>query len=678
VSETATPAQVHWDDDGQPLSSAYADVYFSRHDGLAESRHVFLNGNRLTERFNALCSGANHDTFTIAETGFGTGLNFLASWQLWREQTRGNNRLHFISVEKHPLTVQDLTRALALWPELADLASQLTAQYPAFIGLGLSRLYFSDNVSLTLIIDEAVAGFQSLLWPVTEPHRSRQPRVDAWFLDGFAPSKNPAMWSEPLFHSIASLSGPATTAATFSAAGVVKRGLLAAGFNIAKVPGFGRKREMITATNNTVITPPTSARALVDSYQQQACHSSDAQTALVIGAGLAGCHTARALAEAGWQVTVIEQNSPASGGSGNPQGLLYARLSHRRETLPLFNLQALLYAQQYYRHFWHNNPEAGARCGLLQLPSDEAQALMQQQVVAALNYPDNLVRLTDATEASRLSGIPLNRGGLYFPQCGWLDPRQVCAGLLDQPNITLLCGHKVGQLKQTDGHWQAVAHGTDRSIASAAVVVVACAELSTTLAQLAPLPLKPIRGQISSLSATTQSAKLNTALCAQGYLAPAYQGSHCLGATFNTKDQDVALSTQDHQRNLDHLTSLGLNVKQLFNNPTVKDINGGRAAFRCTTPDYLPVVGPVPDFAALKRDCAALKHNAKACGDTPPSYHKGLYVNGGHGSRGLAYTPVCGQLLADIINRQCAPVSAPLAQALHPARFALRDLIRGR
>ena len=669
-----SPAQLHWDADGQPLSSAYSDVYFSRHDGLAETRHVFIAANQLPARFAALEPSAS-TAFTIAETGFGTGLNFLATWQLWRQQPRGNNRLHFISVEKHPLALTDLTRALALWPELAPLAGQMTAQYPEFVGRGIQRLHFSDNVSLTLIIDEAAAGFNSLLWPnLASADANIQPRVDAWFLDGFAPSKNPGMWSDDLFASIAALSGHHTTAATFSAAGVVKRGLLSAGFTVRKVPGFGRKREMVIASRTE---PTTDNTAPFSGYYQHATHPPGPKTALVIGAGLAGCHSARALAESGWQVTVIEQDSPASGGSGNAQGLLYARLSHRRETLPLFNLHALMYAQRHYQPLWRDHPEAGKRCGLLQLADTEKQTAAQQQVVAALHYPDALVKAVSVAEATSLSGIALEQSGLYFANCGWLDPRYVCRWLLDHANIQLRCGETVARLTQQEGHWHALT-AQNRTVASATIAVVACAERSAELTQLQPLPLKPIRGQISTLAATSASNKLATALCGHGYLAPANNGSHSLGATFNLGEYDLALTDEDHQRNLQHLRELGQSVTELFGDPGVGQIKDGRAAFRCTTPDYLPVVGPVPDYAALKHDFAELSRNAKAVINTQPSYHDGLYVNCGHGSRGLAYAPISAQLLCDIINREGAPLDADLAQALHPARFALRDLIRGR
>ncbi|WP_232305611.1 bifunctional tRNA (5-methylaminomethyl-2-thiouridine)(34)-methyltransferase MnmD/FAD-dependent 5-carboxymethylaminomethyl-2-thiouridine(34) oxidoreductase MnmC [Gilvimarinus polysaccharolyticus] len=683
-SSITSPAQLLWNERGQPLSNTYGDFYFSLHDGLAETRYVFIEGNHLPERFAALKSNTSQNLFTIAETGFGTGLNFLASWQLWREQPHGNNRLHFISVEKHPITLPDLIRALALWPELAPLATQLTQQYPAFVGRGIQRLHFSDNVSLTLIIDEATSGLQSLLWPSTDKVRdtATQASVDAWFLDGFSPNKNPDMWSDTLFNTIAALSGPTTTAATFSAASSVKRGLKAVGFNIVNLPGFKKKREMVSATMTTLTAANTPKPSMATGiYRQQATHSTNDLTALVIGAGLAGCHTARALADTGWQVTVIEQDAPASGGSGNPQGLLYARLSHRRETLPLFNLHTLMYAQRHYRQFWDNNPDAGSRCGLLQLANTAAQTTAQQQVVAALGHPNTLVQLTDADTASRISNAPLKKGGLYFPDCGWLDPRIVCKTLLDHPNINVRCGYSINELKQSQGRWYALSNHTDnvdKSVAHASIAIVACAERSAKLAQLTPLPLKPIRGQISTLAATGSSTKITTALCAQGYLAPAHKGEHSLGATFNLGERDLALNPQDHQSNLNHLSELGENLNEVFNNPKVADIAHGRAAFRCTTPDYLPIVGPVPDYQALKRDCAVLSRNAKAVIDTTPSYHSGLYVNCGHGSRGLAYTPLCAQLLSDIINRECAPLVAPLAQALHPARFALRDIIRGR
>ena len=224
-------AQLDWDDNGQPLSRAYGDVYFSRASGLAETHHVFLDGNQLPRRFAALPAGGR---LCIGETGFGTGLNFLCAWRQFQALAPADARLHFVSVEKYPLRRDDLARALALWDELRPWSEQLLAQYHA-IHPGFQRLLFDGGrVVLTLLVGDVLETLPEL-----------DARIDAWFLDGFSPAKNPEMWTEPLFAELARLAAPGATLATFTSAGFVRRGLIAAGFAMQRVKGFGQKREML-------------------------------------------------------------------------------------------------------------------------------------------------------------------------------------------------------------------------------------------------------------------------------------------------------------------------------------------------------------------------------------------------------------------------------------------------
>jgi len=287
-------AQLQWDEDGQPVSSTFGDVYFSRANGLEETRHVFLQHNQLSDRWQQLKAG---DHFTIAETGFGSGLNFLASWQLWLSTAPADAQLHFISVEKFPLTKTDLQRALALWPELSEFTAPLIEAYPVFVGAGFHRLSFMEGrIKLTLIINDAALGFTQLLATTHPVFATQCAKIDAWFLDGFAPSKNPQMWSDELFTRIRQLSHTGTTAATFSAAAIVKQGLKLAGFSIQKVPGFGRKREMVKAsmeqapiTDHQDSLKPRSYSLHPVPWTIDAAATLPAEKqALIIGGGLAG------------------------------------------------------------------------------------------------------------------------------------------------------------------------------------------------------------------------------------------------------------------------------------------------------------------------------------------------------------------------------------------------------
>ncbi|MFW5825599.1 MAG: tRNA (5-methylaminomethyl-2-thiouridine)(34)-methyltransferase MnmD, partial [Marinobacter sp.] len=241
-------AEIEWRD-GQPVSAGFGDVYFSRDNGLEETRHVFVHHNRLPERFSSLTRG---QAFVIGETGFGTGLNFLAAWQTFLDQVPADTRLHFVSVERYPLTPEDLRRALALWPELAPLAAELIDRYPPLVA-GCHRLVLNGGrVRLTLFFGDAVEALEELDF-----------RADAWFLDGFAPACNPELWQDQVISHIPGHSRKGTTVATFTAVGRIRRALAELGFEMERVPGFGSKREMLRGRLATGPEPAGPAPASV-------------------------------------------------------------------------------------------------------------------------------------------------------------------------------------------------------------------------------------------------------------------------------------------------------------------------------------------------------------------------------------------------------------------------------
>lgn len=678
-------AQLQWDEDGQPLSSVFGDVYFSRANGLEETRHVFLHHNQLSERWQQLHSGEH---FTIAETGFGSGLNFLAAWQLWLTTAPASAQLHFVSVEKFPLTKTDLQRALSLWPELGELSAQLIEAYPVFVGTGFHRLSFMDGrIKLTLIIEDAATGFAQLLATPHPAFASQCAKVDAWFLDGFAPSKNPQMWSDALFNRIRQLSHKSTTAATFSAAGIVKQGLKSAGFSIQKVPGFGRKREMIKAcmeqepaidyqdslqarSYSPYPVPWTIDAAAADSLYTE-------KHAIIIGGGLAGCTSARALAERGWNITLIERHAAlAQEASGNPQGVLYAKLSPKNEAQAEFNLHALQFAQQFYRSRWSH---IGEQCGVLQLAHCESEQQLHDQLREKFSAADELVQFVDAAQATNIAGVRLHHSALYFPKAGWINPRKLCESLTNHPAIRVVTDCAALTLEHTDNHWQI----NGRSELRAPMVIIANASDAKSFALTQHLPIKSIRGQITYLPQTSISSSLNTLVCSEGYIGPTINGQHCTGATFNLKDTDTEVRVEDHRINLERLRIPLPELLDAWEKPDSEEKIAlenlqGRVAFRCTLPDYLPLIGAVPHEERMTDDFASLRKNARAAIHKTGSYHQGLFINIGHGSRGLAYTPLCAELLAAHINQEVLPLPRELANALNPARFLIRAIIKNK
>ncbi|SEI55203.1 tRNA 5-methylaminomethyl-2-thiouridine biosynthesis bifunctional protein [Azotobacter beijerinckii] len=646
-------AQLDWDEHGQPLSRGFGDVYFSRASGLEETRHVFLAHNALPLRFAALPAGGR---LTVGETGFGTGLNFLCAWQLFERTAPTDARLHFVSVEKFPLTRADLRQALALWPELAAYAGALLEQYVAVHPDFQHFVFAEGRVVLTLLVGDVLERLPEL-----------DARIDAWFLDGFAPAKNPEMWTPELFAELARLSAPDATLATFTSAGFVRRGLQEAGFVLQRVKGFGQKREMLAGRFEGA--PQDTASP----WFARPPHPAGAREALVIGAGLAGCAAAASLARRGWQVTILERrDGVAEETSGNPQGVLYLKLSAHGTALSRLIVAGFGFTRRLLQRL-----EPGrdwAPCGVLQLAFDAKEAARQAELAAA--FPADLLHRLNREQAEALAGVALDSGGLFYPEAGWVHPPALCAQLAEHPNIRLLTHREALALHRESGRWCARAGET--LLARAPVAVLAGGAEIARFPEAAGLPLKRIRGQISRLPATAASQDLKTVLCAEGYVAPPRAGEHTLGASFRFDCDELALTAEEHAENLQLLREISTDLAGRLQADRLDPAElAGRAGFRCTSPDYLPLVGPLADAAAFAETYAVLGKDARQVPQRPCPWLEGLYVSSGHGSRGLLSAPLSGELLAAWLDDEPLPVPRTVAEACHPNRFALRRLIRG-
>ena len=651
-------AQLDWDDQGRPRSKVFDDVYFSTESGLAETRHVFIEQNRLTERFAALQPG---ERFVIGETGFGTGLNFLCAWQLFEAQADADARLHFVSVEKYPLSPDDLRRALALWPELASFAERLLASYVA-VHQGFQRIVLdAGRVTLTLLIGDALEQLPQL-----------DAQIDAWFLDGFAPAKNPDMWTAELFAELARLAAPGSTISTFTSTGWVRRLLNAAGFKMKRTPGIGHKWEVLRGAflgwpEDAAPTPTVKPWFARPSAPQE-------KTALVIGGGLAGCASAASLAARGWQVSLLERHEQlAQEASGNPQGVLYLKLSAHGTALSQMILSGFGYTRRQLEQLqrgqdWDN-------CGVLQLAFNPKEDERQAQLADA--FPTDLLQRLDQPQAQARAGIDLAWGGLFYPEGGWVHPPALCQWQAHHPKIQVLQRHNALELRQVDGRWQA--WDGEHLLASAAVVILAGAADIKHFPASAELPLKRIRGQITRLPQTPRSQRLATVVCAEGYVAPPRLGEHTLGASFDFKSDDLTATVAEHVGNLAMLREISSDLSERLGAEQLPlETLQGRAAFRCTSPDYLPIVGPLADPALFTDTYAALAKDARQVPDLPCPWLDGLYINSGHGSRGLITAPLSGELLAAWLENEPLPLPRSVAEACHPNRFALRRLIRGK
>lgn len=660
-SKTLHAPSLDWNNEGQPLSNQYDDYYFNTESGLEETLYTFIKPNQLESRFASLEDNVT-SVFSIFETGFGTGLSFLCTKALWQEKAPKNARLHFISVENHPLSKQQLEKALKLWPQFKADADVLLDKYP--IGIkGFHQLEFEqDNVSLTLLFGNADEQL-----PLLEGF------IDAWFLDGFAPSKNPDMWSPILFSNMARLSHAQTSFATFTAASIIRKQLLGAGFKVNKISGFGKKRHILNGSFKQTQGPLSPRQYNKPWLIPQATNN---ETVVVIGAGLAGCTSAYSLAKRGKKVILLEQHSSvAQEASGNAQGVLYAKLAADNNSKHSdFYLQGYMFTlgllnqtldKGTYKH-WDN-------CGVLQLAYNDKEQKRQDSFFAQQAYPESLLKPATAEQASELAGIPMTQGGVFFPEGGWVHPPALCENLSQHKNIQHQFHTKALQLKQTQDGWQ-VFDNDNKLIAEAGTVIVACANHSHQFEQLNWLPTKAIRGQVSHLYKPEKAGLLKTVLCGKGYISPDKQGHFSFGATFNLKDNSQEINPEHH---LDNQKMLLSNFPDLANQLLSgnEDLSG-RVSFRCTTPDYLPLVGPVLDMESFKEEFALLRKNADWSFGKDAPFLKGLYINLGHGSRGLVSAPLCSEMLAAEICGEVINAPQHSRHILSPARFLVRNMIR--
>ena len=636
-------ARLRWED-GVPVAEAFNDFYFNTDGGAEESQHVFLAGNQLEQRFQALQS---QHTFVIGENGFGSGLNFFTTRKLWLRCAPADARLHYLAFEKYPLSQDDMETLLQRWPDITDCQNSFLQQYPPRQE-GFHTLFFDQGrVQLTLIIGDALEQLPQL-----------QASVDAWFLDGFSPDKNPDLWQPALFRQLAANSHPGTTLATFTVARQVREGLQQAGFSLSKRSGFGRKREMLCGQLDVPQLRPRPAPP---------------QQVIVVGAGLAGATTARALAEQGISVILLEAGpEPAQQGSGNAQGALYAKLAVKPTYESAFHLHGLLFSVNQLRQLPETNPPLASLCGVLQLAMQAKEARRQQQLLSDSNYANSLFHAVSAEQASELAGTDVGYPGLFFPDAGWVAPADYCRYLLDHPGIQCHFNQSVQQLiaDGVDGHWMVK---PSQACFSAPTVIICTAAETRLLAELAHLPVKPIRGQTSLVLANTSLPDLHTVVCGEGYISPAREAHYCFGATFDLHYANMELRDSDHQKNLDTLSA----ALPAFEKLTPADCDG-RTGFRCSTPDYLPIVGQVADYDATVELFAPLRTDSRRLADQPVPRLAGLYVNTGHGSKGLITCPISAALLAAQICSTPAPLPRELTARLDPARFILRDLIRRR
>ncbi len=617
-TQPVVPAQIEHGD--TPFAPAFGDVYHPRVGALAQARHVFLAGNGLPDRWRG------RPRFTVLETGFGLGNNFLATWDAWRADAARCERLVFASVERHPPTLADLRRAHAGSP-LAPLAELLAAAWPPLVP-GLHGLDFEGGrVRLLLAFGDVAAWLPELALA-----------ADAIYLDGFAPDRNPAMWTPEVIKAVGRRAAPEATAATWCATRALREHLTSAGFEVERAPGIGGKRE----TTRARFRPRASMHRLAPAQA--------ATTVAVIGAGLAGAAVAGTLAGEGLAATVFERGATAAAEtSGNPGGLYHGVVHADDGPHARWLRAAALLAQRTIAPRVAAGM-AGQTSGFLRLAGPDAAPLRDR--IVAQSLPPDWVRALDAAEASSLAGLPLHEAAWFFPGGGWVSPAALSQSLLKAEGVDLRTGVEVQRLAQADGGWQLLG-AEGRVLVQADAVVLANA--ADALRLLEPFgyhaPLSRRRGQVSWWPGSGSSLALP--LAGDGYALPHPEGL-LFGATDTADDEEPALRATDHEANLARLarlTGLPADASRPWQ---------GRVGWRLRAEDRLPLAGPVP----------ATDIKGESLGRWPRL--EGLHLCTALGGRGITLAPLVGRLVAARIAAAPLPVELSLAEAADPARFLER------
>ncbi|MCO5107623.1 MAG: FAD-dependent 5-carboxymethylaminomethyl-2-thiouridine(34) oxidoreductase MnmC [Burkholderiaceae bacterium] len=630
-----------FDESGTPVSTLYGDVFRSRAGAWSEARTVFVEGCELPRRWTALAGQGADASFTILELGFGLGVNFLATLQAWRERRGPPARLHFVSIEAHPLEAGDLRRALEAFGAPASDSQRLLAQWPLALP-GLHRLAFdADDVTLTLCFGDAAALVPKL-----------RLAADAFFLDGFAPARNPRMWEPALLRALGRLARPGAALATWSVAGAVREALLGAGFEAERVAGHADKRHRLRARHAPRwrgAPPPEPPPRWPE------------RSVLVVGAGLAGAAVAAGFARRGWRATVVESApAPLRGGSAQPLCADHLHLSP--DDNPLARLtRAALGARAL-------DPvlKGHAPLGKLLVDADDREAASRHAMLERLGFPGEFARYLPPDEASDTAGLRLPRGGLWLPRCDALDPAALARAWLDIPGVDVRAGAAAAALEDGPGGWVA-RDASGRELGAAAVAVLANAGDAPRLAALDSMPLRRVRGQ-STLVERGRIGALRVVLGGDAYAAP-LGDAILIGASFDDGESLEPSADVD-------AGNVGRLARMIGGEPRhwLAGARSGPVGHRYASADRMPAIGALPDESAAVREAAALLRNDRLA---LPRAH-GLYGAFAFGSRGLLWATLAAALLPALAEGDPLPLESDLLRAVDPGRFVRRMLRRRR
>ena len=620
----------------------------------------FIEYNQLAVRFNNL---ASEQVFIIGEFNFAYGLNFLATLELWnniKRNTKHTASLHYISFLPQPISPNDLAQFLKYSIPANEAATELLRQYNLLLP-GYHRLSFKHNLDLTLIIGHDNAKLTEL-----------NTKFNAWYLNGTSYCGANLELTPVICNELARLSNAdqltswVLQAADNSAA---LSNLNTAGFVLSEHPNQEDNHKIFAGnfTENQTIHLQKS-RHKPTYYTRHPVLPLQNKHITIIGAGISGAATALSLAKRGYHVTVYEKNSaPALEASGNYQGMLYASWSAFGGAMMELSCNAYRYAHNLITSKLQLNTDY-APCGLIQLGHNVEQIRRNSQLLNA-NLPPDFLSAVNHQQIEHLAGVKLDTTltGVYYPSGLWLNPPSLIKALLQHPNISLITNCQIQAIEKKEKEWQ-LFDEQHTQIASTPCLVLCNSHYINQFEPTKQLQIRKIRGQISLIP---QQNKLQTILCGAGYITPNKATKFTLGATFQFNDHSTAIRAQDHQLNLANFTQILPDIIGMVDCEQLE----GQTNFRASPHDYLPLVGPIAKYNEFVEDYAKLRQDKKARIGPICQYHPNLYLNLGHGAKGMLSAPFCGELIADYIAGTPLSCSESLRQALHPNRLYVHELV---
>ncbi len=634
---------------GQPYSTMFDDIYFSSNEseGVAGERefdHVFFKNNNLPARWK------NSEKFVIAELGFGSGLNCILTIREWLkhlEKSKQTKCLHYIAIEKYPLSGETIIELVSQYPQLNKYCNELIANYPSPVEGMFSRHLFDNRV---------VIHYKFM--DVYDALEAENYNVDAWYLDGFSPAKNPDMWSQQLFEKLVKNSHTGTTCSTYTSAGFVKRNMQAAGFLVNKVSGCGKKREMLVA--ELIDSEPVSLKYKDKPWFKPPLKQQYTENkATIIGAGIAGLSLAYALVKRGWVVSIIDKHGDiAKEASSNPAPIVYPRLSINNDVDTEFYTAAFFYTlhvfktlQKQSKHrFWFGD-------GLQQL-TDEKRIT---KIIKKFQFNSDYISVSDEMNAEQKT--------VDYPSAGVVLPAILCDVMKNACGKKLnIINAEVSNIKYEKNKWLCLSDS--QLIDTAEILIIANGTGVNELGLLPKFPVEAIRGQVVELNAKPISQQIKKTLNAAVHITPVINNKHYLGASYVRNCAELEVCQKD---SMDLIESLNKIYPDMFKED---DYNGAWVGFRTMSKDRVPIVGAIPDEGFFNDEYADICHGKVNKKYQSAHYLKGLYISAAHGSRGFTSSLLCAEIIAGQIEGEPAAVSKRVLDYLNPSRFIVNNLKR--